>query len=62
MSDEHKNSAEVEEQKTVNANDELTSEELDQVAGGIISPRDPASGLPTGKRSDGFVSQIEFEM
>jgi hypothetical protein len=29
---------------------ELTEQELDKVCGGIISPRDAASGLPTGKR------------
>jgi len=23
---------------------------LDEVVGGVISPRDPASGLPTGRR------------
>jgi bacteriocin-like protein len=31
---------------------ELTEDQLDQVSGGqaIVSPRDAASGLPTGKR------------
>jgi len=29
---------------------ELTDEQLDIVSGGVMSPRDPASGLPTGKR------------
>ena len=29
---------------------ELTEEQLDIVSGGVVSPRDPASGLPTGKR------------
>jgi hypothetical protein len=28
----------------------LTDEEMEKVGGGVISPRDPASGLPTGKR------------
>jgi hypothetical protein len=34
------------------ATDELSDADLDAVAGGaeIVSPRDPASGLPTGKR------------
>ena len=30
---------------------ELTGEQLDIVSGGVVSPRDPASGLPTGKRN-----------
>jgi hypothetical protein len=29
---------------------ELTEEQLNIVSGGVVSPRDPASGLPTGKR------------
>jgi bacteriocin-like protein len=29
---------------------ELTEEQLNTVSGGVVSPRDPASGLPTGKR------------
>ena len=29
---------------------ELTEEQLNSVSGGVVSPRDPASGLPTGKR------------
>ena len=29
---------------------ELTEEQLNIVSGGVLSPRDPASGLPTGKR------------
>jgi hypothetical protein len=29
---------------------ELTDQQLDKVCGGTISPRDAASGLPTGKR------------
>jgi hypothetical protein len=28
---------------------ELSKEELDEVTGGISSPRDPQSGLPTGQ-------------
>ena len=28
---------------------ELDNPELDTVAGGIVSPRDPQSGLPTGQ-------------
>lgn len=28
---------------------EISDKDLDKVAGGIISPRDPQSGLPTGK-------------
>jgi len=28
---------------------ELDNPELDSVAGGIVSPRDPQSGIPTGK-------------
>ena len=31
-------------------NDLLTDQEADKVSGGKISPRDPASGLATGKR------------
>ena len=31
-------------------NDALTDEETEKISGGVISPRDPASGLPTGKR------------
>jgi type VI secretion system secreted protein Hcp len=45
------------EQSTEAPVSELTRDQLDQVAGGtvnvqhtIVSPRDPASGLPTGKR------------
>ena len=32
---------------------EVTAEQADEVKGGdaIVSPRDPASGLPTGKRT-----------
>lgn len=30
--------------------DVLTDEEAAKVSGGIVSPRDAASGLPTGKR------------
>ena len=40
-----------EEPKNQPSQEELAESELDKVAGGIISPRDPASGLPTGKRS-----------
>jgi len=29
---------------------ELTEEQLNTVSGGVVSPRDAASGLPTGKR------------
>jgi hypothetical protein len=29
---------------------ELTEEQLEIVSGGVVSPRDVASGLPTGKR------------
>lgn len=29
---------------------ELTEEQLNTVSGGVVSPRDPASGLATGKR------------
>ena len=29
---------------------ELTEEQLNIVSGGVVSPRDAASGLPTGKR------------
>jgi bacteriocin-like protein len=28
---------------------ELSQEELNTVSGGIVSPRDPQSGLPTGQ-------------
>ena len=28
----------------------LTEEQLNIVSGGVVSPRDAASGLPTGKR------------
>ena len=30
---------------------ELTEAQLNIVSGVVVSPRDPASGLPTGKRS-----------
>ena len=30
---------------------ELTEQQLNLVSGGVISPRDAASGLPTGKRT-----------
>jgi len=30
---------------------ELTDEQLNTVSGGVVSPRDAASGLPTGKRT-----------
>jgi len=30
---------------------ELPDKELDKVTGGVISPRDPQSGLPTGQRT-----------
>jgi hypothetical protein len=38
---------------------DVTAEEAHDVKGGdaVVSPRDPASGLPTGKRSPG---QINF--
>jgi hypothetical protein len=29
---------------------DLTDEQLNTVSGGVVSPRDAASGLPTGKR------------
>ena len=29
---------------------ELSEEQLNIVSGGVVSPRDAASGLPTGKR------------
>jgi bacteriocin-like protein len=29
---------------------ELTEEQLNLISGGMVSPRDAASGLPTGKR------------
>ena len=29
---------------------ELTEQQLNIVSGGVVSPRDAASGLPTGKR------------
>jgi hypothetical protein len=32
------------------AKNELTEELLNIVSGGVVSPRDAASGLPTGKR------------
>jgi len=54
MADEQKPQREEEEpEKEDKAHEELSDEQLDKVVGGaeIISPRDPASGLPTGKRS-----------
>jgi len=30
---------------------ELTEAQLNTVSGGVVSPRDAASGLPTGKRT-----------
>jgi hypothetical protein len=52
MSDEPKPNSEQDESKEKPPREELTDEQLDEVAGGteIVSPRDPASGLPTGKR------------
>lgn len=49
MSDEQKNAADLEEQdnETVNTTDELTDEELDQVAAGA---RESGSGMATGRR------------
>ena len=46
MSDE-KNKTEQEQEKS----DELTTENLEHIAAGgsVVSPRDPADGLPTGK-------------
>ena len=42
---------------------EVTSEEAEDVKGGaeIVSPRDPASGLPTGKRQHlpGYIGETE---
>ena len=34
---------------------EVSPEEAKDVKGGIVSPRDPASGLPTGKRQHGDI-------
>ena len=31
-------------------NDALTDEEMENISGGVISPRDAASGLATGRR------------
>jgi hypothetical protein len=39
-----------EEQQDQLPQEEMDEKELDKVAGGIISPRDAASGLPTGQR------------
>jgi hypothetical protein len=53
MADEQRpNSIDDEPKKEDKGPQELSDEQLDQVAGGaeIVSPRDPASGLPTGKR------------
>ena len=41
---------------------EVAPEDADQVKGGTVSPRDPASGLPTGKRSHkplGYIGETE---
>ncbi len=41
---------------------EVTPEDADRVKGGVASPRDPASGLPTGKRSHkpfGYIGETE---
>jgi hypothetical protein len=40
---------------------DVTAEEREDVKGGhaIISPRDPASGLPTGKRAHGWIGETE---
>ena len=41
---------------------EVTPEDADQVKGGIASPRDPASGQATGKRSHkpfGYIGETE---
>jgi hypothetical protein len=41
---------------------EVGPEDADQVKGGIASPRDPASGQPTGKRSHkpfGYIGETE---
>ena len=32
------------------AKSELTEEQLTTVSGGVVAPRDPATGLATGKR------------
>ena len=55
MSDEEKRNLDTneDEPKDEMPREELLDEELDEVVGGtneVVSPRDPASGLPTGKR------------
>jgi hypothetical protein len=55
MSDDQKpHSTEDERKEEDKSRDELLDEQLEQIAGGheIVSPRDAASGLPTGKRQD----------
>ena len=54
MSDEEKRNPDTKEYepKDEMPREELLDEELDEVVGGTetVAPRDPASGLPTGKR------------
>jgi hypothetical protein len=53
MPGEEKLNKQEDDPKEEKHDEELLDEELDEVVGGaheIVSPRDPASGLPTGKR------------
>jgi hypothetical protein len=42
---------------------ELTEQQLNIASGGVVSPRDPASGLPTGKRNyKPYFNPAEFRL
>jgi bacteriocin-like protein len=50
---DEQNQKHFQEEPEYNPEQELDDEELSAISGGvtdIVSPRDPASGLPTGKR------------
>jgi hypothetical protein len=37
--------------RVVTSKGELTEQQLDKVCGGVVAPRDAASGMATGRRS-----------